>query len=127
VTDTVALDETEAVIAKLRPMGSGLRESGIKQLSLFGSVARGEAHAESDIELAVMFDPAARMDLIRLIGLERRLSETADDRCSSRPRRSRARSLVRVSSGIAAVSSKHDPKDTLRPKSPMLRSLLWNG
>jgi len=48
--------------------------AGIRALSLFGSVARGDAGPDSDIDLAAEFDPAARMDLIRLVGLERELA-----------------------------------------------------
>ncbi|MBV9758830.1 MAG: nucleotidyltransferase domain-containing protein [Alphaproteobacteria bacterium] len=65
----------EAVIATLRAHEAELRESGIRHLALFGSVARGEAGAESDIDLAAELDPEARIGLIRLAGLERRLGE----------------------------------------------------
>jgi predicted nucleotidyltransferase len=34
---------------------------------------RGETEADSDIDLAAEFDPAARMDLLRLTVLERRI------------------------------------------------------
>ena len=63
----------EAVIATLRAHEAELRESGIRHLALFGSVARGEAGADSDVDLVVEFDPAARMDLLKLVALERRL------------------------------------------------------
>jgi uncharacterized protein len=49
--------------------------AGIRALSLFGSVARAEARPNSDIDLAAEFDPAAKMDLIRLVGLERELGD----------------------------------------------------
>ncbi len=61
------------VIEVLRARQSALRQTGILHLSLFGSVARGDADADSDIDLAAVFDPAARMDLIRMVGLEREL------------------------------------------------------
>jgi len=69
-------DLAEYVLATLRAHESELRQAGIRHLSLFGSVARGDAAAESDIDLAAEFDPAAEMDLIRLVALERRLGET---------------------------------------------------
>jgi predicted nucleotidyltransferase len=50
-------------------------EAGIRALSLFGSVARGEARPDSDVDLATEFDPAAKMDLIRMIDLEFELCE----------------------------------------------------
>ena len=49
--------------------------SGLRSLSLFGSVARGEAETGSDIDLAAEFEPTARMDLLQLTALERRLAE----------------------------------------------------
>jgi predicted nucleotidyltransferase len=70
-TTTLLADQ---VIATLRAHEAELRGAGIRRLSLFGSVARGDAVAESDIDLAAEFDPAARMDLIQLVGLERQLS-----------------------------------------------------
>ncbi len=65
----------EHVIGVLRAHEAELRRAGIRHLSLFGSVARGDAEANSDIDLAAEFDPVARMDLIRLTALERRLGE----------------------------------------------------
>jgi len=73
---TTTINLAEHVIATLRVHEAELRQAGIRRLSLFGSVARGDAKAESDVDLAVEFDPAAEMDLIRLVALERRISET---------------------------------------------------
>jgi hypothetical protein len=50
-----------------------LRAAGIVRLSLFGSVARGNEAADSDVDLAAELDPAARIDLVSVIGLERRI------------------------------------------------------
>jgi len=65
----------ERVIATLRAHEAELRQAGLRSLSLFGSVARGESETDSDIDLAAEFDPAARMDLLRLTALERRIAE----------------------------------------------------
>lgn len=72
---TDAANHAEAVLATLRAHEVVLRAAGIRRLSLFGSVARGDADAASDVDLAAEFDPACRMDLIRMVGLERQLSE----------------------------------------------------
>ena len=61
----------ERVIATLRTHEAELRSAGIRRLSLFGSVARGDKEADSDVDLAAEFDPGARLDLFRLIALER--------------------------------------------------------
>jgi predicted nucleotidyltransferase len=67
----------EDVISLLRRHASELRAAGILHISLFGSVARRKARADSDIDLAVEFDRGARMDLFALAGLERRLVPAA--------------------------------------------------
>jgi predicted nucleotidyltransferase len=72
--DTGEAITAERVIAMLRAHEAELRAAGVRALSLFGSVARGEAGQDSDIDLAAEFDPAAKMDLIRLAGLERELA-----------------------------------------------------
>ena len=56
----------DRVIATLRAHEAELRQAGLRSLSLFGSVARGETETDSDIDLAAEFDPAARMDLLQL-------------------------------------------------------------
>jgi uncharacterized protein len=75
MSTTTTTDLAESVIATLRTHEAELRRAGIRHLSLFGSVARGDAKAGSDIDLAAEFDPAARMDLFRLTALERRITE----------------------------------------------------
>ena len=53
----------DRVIATLRAHETELRQAGLRSLSLFGSVARGETETASDIDLAAEFDPA---DPVRL-------------------------------------------------------------
>ena len=76
MSSTVAINLADQVIATLREHEAELRQEGVLRLSLFGSLARGDAEANSDVDLAAEFDPAAKMDLIRLVALERRLTET---------------------------------------------------
>jgi uncharacterized protein len=75
----------DSIIAALRAHGAELRRDGIRHLSLFGSAARGEAGRASDIDLAVELDPAARVGLFRLVGLQRRLSEILQRRVDLLP------------------------------------------
>jgi predicted nucleotidyltransferase len=65
----------ERVIATLRAHEAELRQAGLRSISLFGSVARGEIETDSDIDLAAEFDPVARIDLLQLSALEQRLAE----------------------------------------------------
>ncbi len=75
----------ERVIAALRAHEAELRDAGVRRLSLFGSVARGDEHADSDVDLAAEFDPGARMDLFRLAALERRVAEIVGRRVDLMP------------------------------------------
>ncbi|HSZ52073.1 MAG TPA: nucleotidyltransferase domain-containing protein [Caulobacteraceae bacterium] len=68
-------DTAERVIRVLRGHERELREAGIASLSLFGSVARGEAGMASDVDLAAVIDPASSMDLFRLEALQRRIGQ----------------------------------------------------
>ncbi len=52
-----------------------LEAEGVRSLAVFGSTARGEAEATSDIDLLVELDPDARVGLIRFLGLQDRLSK----------------------------------------------------
>ena len=72
---TTTTDLAERVIATLRAHEAELRAAGIHRLSLFGSVARGDDEASSDVDLAAELDPQACIGLFALAALERRLAE----------------------------------------------------
>jgi predicted nucleotidyltransferase len=67
--------DREQVIARLKAHERELRAAGVIQLSLFGSVARGEAGPESDVDVAVKLDRKRGIDLFELGGLNIRLQE----------------------------------------------------
>jgi predicted nucleotidyltransferase len=58
-----ALDE-------LRRQAPRLRALGVKHLSLFGSLARGEAGPESDIDLLIEVDPSSAFSLFDIVDLQ---------------------------------------------------------
>lgn len=45
------------------------RRYGVKELSLFGSAARGEMSPESDIDIMVEFEPGVRIGLVKFESL----------------------------------------------------------
>ncbi|MBI2566730.1 MAG: nucleotidyltransferase family protein [Candidatus Schekmanbacteria bacterium] len=51
------------------------RKHGIRKLSLFGSVLKGAARPDSDIDLLVEFEPGCAPGLIRLAWMENALSD----------------------------------------------------
>jgi predicted nucleotidyltransferase len=55
-------------------LASLCRRHRIRQLSLFGSMLKGGARPDSDIDLLVEFVPEARPGLIALAGIELELS-----------------------------------------------------
>jgi uncharacterized protein len=65
----------DEIIAILRRHEAELLKLGVVHLSLFGSTARGEDGPNSDIDIAASFDPAARLSLFDIAGIEVRLSE----------------------------------------------------
>lgn len=64
-----------AVLGKLRTHVDALRERGVASLSVFGSVARGDARPGSDVDLLADLDPAARLSLVGLSSLRSELSD----------------------------------------------------
>ena len=67
--------ERGRVIAALRAHERELRAAGIVRLSLFGSTARDEARADSDVDLLAAFDGARSLSLLDMIGIENRLAD----------------------------------------------------
>jgi predicted nucleotidyltransferase len=69
------MDRTE-LIEVLRGYDAALRENGATGLFIFGSRARGTARSDSDLDLFIDYDPAARIpNMFRLMQLEEEISE----------------------------------------------------
>jgi predicted nucleotidyltransferase len=62
--------ELGKAIAILRQHADQLRAGGVQHLFIFGSLVRGEADAQSDIDLAVDIAPDADVSLLDLVGLQ---------------------------------------------------------
>jgi hypothetical protein len=61
--------DRETAVHRLKSNKSRLRALGVKRLSLFGSTARGDAGAKSDVDLAVVLDDSAGIDLFRFAAI----------------------------------------------------------
>jgi predicted nucleotidyltransferase len=62
------------ILQKLREMKPELAEKyNVKSIGIFGSVARGEAHGQSDIDVLVEFEPP--IGFFKFLELEELLSE----------------------------------------------------
>ncbi len=67
--------DKDYVIRTLRLHEPELKAAGIVHLRLFGSVARDEASAGSDVDLIADLDRSKRLTLFGMAGLENRLSD----------------------------------------------------
>ncbi len=57
-------------IEKLKAQADAIRALGATSLYLFGSVARDEAGASSDLDLFIDYDPERKFSLLDLAGLK---------------------------------------------------------
>lgn len=71
---TAPLTRSEA-IRILRAHEGDLRARGVLRLALFGSVVRGEARPDSDVDIMVVIDDGRKFSLIDLAGLRLHLCD----------------------------------------------------
>jgi predicted nucleotidyltransferase len=63
------------VLEILRGQADALRAAGVSHMRIFGSVARDEATASSDVDLLADFNPEAHLSLVSIGALQVDLSE----------------------------------------------------
>ena len=68
----------DEVLSVLKAHEAELRARGVARVALFGSLARGEARPDSDVDLMVEIDPAAGLDLWRYAGVVEFIRELFD-------------------------------------------------
>jgi predicted nucleotidyltransferase len=64
-----------AILTRLKAMEADLRRDGVTALWIFGSVARDAAQPNSDVDLAVEFDPASRATLLTVARLRQDIQD----------------------------------------------------
>ena len=69
---------TEEILAKLNENKAALRARGVSHAALFGSRARGDNRADSDIDIMVEFDPAAHVTVFNYAGLKEYIASLFD-------------------------------------------------
>ena len=63
------------IVDTLRAHQGDLREMGVRHAAVFGSVARGEAHSGSDVDVLVELDPRRPMGLFEYARLKLYIGE----------------------------------------------------
>jgi len=71
--------DKDAVIATLRANRAALERLGVIHAALFGSVARGEAGPESDIDIAVDMDHEVVRTVYDYVGVRDEIADFFDD------------------------------------------------
>lgn len=67
--------DRDRIVVILRNHAPELRAAGLVHLRVFGSVARGEASPQSDVDLMADFDKSKRITLLTVGRLESRLGD----------------------------------------------------
>jgi predicted nucleotidyltransferase len=62
---------------------------GVTRLAIFGSRARGDAHADSDLDVLIDVDPGAQFSGFNLVGVEHIIKEATRLKAQAEMRRSR--------------------------------------
>jgi uncharacterized protein len=60
----------DQIITQLRENEAALRKRGVAHAALFGSRARGDQRPDSDTDILIEFDPAARVTVFDYAGLK---------------------------------------------------------
>ena len=68
----------QEIIAKLRANETALRARGVSHAALFGSRARGDNRTDSDIDIMIEVDPAARIGVFEYVALKDYIAELFD-------------------------------------------------
>lgn len=67
--------DQDAALTKLRQRADAIKAMGATALYLYGSTARDEARASSDIDVFIDYDPASRFNAFDLVGIKLFLEE----------------------------------------------------
>lgn len=67
--------DSQALIDRLRALRPKLAAAGVVHLAMFGSRARGDHRADSDLDLLIDVEAAERFSLLDLIGVQHTIGD----------------------------------------------------
>lgn len=70
--------DRQEILARLRENETALRARGVSHAALFGSRARGDNRPDSDIDIMIEVDPAARIGVYEYVALKNYIAELFD-------------------------------------------------
>ena len=70
--------DKDDVIATLRAHQAELEKLGVRHAALFGSVARGEAGPDSDIDIAIQLDETRLPGIYEFVGMTQQIAALFD-------------------------------------------------
>ena len=94
--------DRQEIIARLRDNEAALRERGVRHAALFGSCARGEERPDSDVDIMIEVDPAARIGVYEYVAIKDYIAGLFDTRVDV-VRRDRLRPFVRLAATGDAI------------------------
>ena len=68
----------QRAITILKKHRKALQSRGVRRAALFGSTARGEAGAKSDVDILIELDPAAPIGVFAYAGIKQYIEELFD-------------------------------------------------
>jgi predicted nucleotidyltransferase len=86
--------DRQEIIARLRENKAALRKRGVRHAALFGSCARGEERRDSDVDIMIEVDPAARIGVYEYVAIKDYIAGLFDARVDV-VRRDRLKPYVR--------------------------------
>ena len=90
------------IIARLLENEAALHKRGVRHAALFGSCARGEQRPDSDVDITIEVDPAARIGVYEYVAIKDYIASLLDTRVDV-VRRDRLRPYVGPGAAADAI------------------------